>query len=121
MSPAGESNDAESIGETGSEVVVDVARFAETGEKQNSRPATAPIDDFETDSLASLAWDGYESNPLRRGIDPVGPLGIGATPCRQELRGLLAEGARRRWANAAAVRSSCSVSCTATATRRKTC
>jgi hypothetical protein len=65
VSPAGESNDAESIGETGSKIVVDVARFAEAGQKQNSRTMASPIDGFQADGRAALGRDGYESNPLR--------------------------------------------------------
>jgi hypothetical protein len=65
VAAAGESNDAESIGETGSEVVVDVARFAEARQKQNCRTMTSPIDGFQSDGRARLGWDDYESDPLR--------------------------------------------------------
>ena len=80
MSPAGESNDAESIGETWSEVVINVARFAEASQEQNSRAMTSPIEYFQTDSPTSLGWDGYESNPLCRRIHPVRPFGVATTP-----------------------------------------
>ena len=92
MSAAGERDDAESIGETRSKVVVDVAGFTEASQQHYCGSAATPINDFKSDILPRWTRNGNKSDMACRGIGPPSPLGVGSTPCCQELWSLFAEG-----------------------------
>ena len=119
MSATGEGDHPESIGETGSKVVVDVPGFAEACQEHQGRSTATPINDFKLNMLSGLTGYGNESDVLCGRIDPVGPLGIATTPCRDELWALLAKGERRQGAGGEGFGSRRGVHSTASAAGRE--
>jgi hypothetical protein len=119
VSSTGEGDNAESIGKTGSQVVVDVSRLAEACQKQQGRPAATPVNDLNANILSGLTRYGNESDVLAGRVDPVGPLGVGPVPRREELWALLAKRACRQSAGAGGVGSRGHFCSSATAARRE--
>ena len=75
MSATGESDNAESISEPWSKIVVDVPRFAEASQEHQGRPMAPPIDDFKTDIPVRVARHGNEPDVLCRRIGPGRSIG----------------------------------------------
>jgi hypothetical protein len=115
----GQGDNPESIGETWSEVVVDVPGFTETSQEYQGRSTATPINDFKSDILSGLTRYGKEPDVLRGRIGPVGPLGVGTMPRRKELGALLAKRTYRQTAGAAGGGSRRHFNSTATAARRE--
>lgn len=62
VSPTGEGDHAEAIGETGSNVVVNVPRFAQPGQQHQSRPIASPVDHLEPHSTVSRTRHGNKAD-----------------------------------------------------------
>jgi hypothetical protein len=95
VSSTGEGDDPESIGKTGSKVVVDVPGFAEPCQEHQGRATATPIDELKLNLFSGRTRYGNEPDALGGRIDPVSPFSVGTTPGREERWALLAQGACR--------------------------